>query len=137
MLTISTTVQIMHVEDNADHAYLFRMAMERDWPDASLTHMASGLEAIEWLETNPKSYPDMILLDLRMPGISGHEVLATLQPRHEWKNIPVVILTTSDDSNDRNQTQYSQVIGYLVKPHNLVSFSTVVRDLKLAWSNGK
>jgi len=64
---------------------------------------------------------------------TGHELLGILSSRPACRNIPVIILTTSRNPDDRLRITEKQVIGYLTKPHDLLSFNTVIRELRQKW----
>jgi len=114
---------IMHVDDNGDHAFLFRLALQSDWPAAEIKHFSSGFEALGWLESNPGFHPDMILLDLCMPGMDGQEFLDALQAQPLWQRIPVAVLSTSKHPDDMIRAARRQVFGYFVKPHDPTAFT--------------
>lgn len=97
-----------------------------------------GEEALEYLQgsknkdgTNPM--PDLILLDLNMPGMGGKEFLKRLKSDNELCTIPVVILTTSDVDEDILETYKLQAAGYIKKPVGLEQFQTVMHNLSEYW----
>ena len=89
---------IVLAEDNDDHALLIEMALERavDVP-VTIRRARNGEEAVELIT---ESVPDLLLLDLKMPGMAGHEVLAEIKGNDRFRSIPVAVLTSSDRDED-------------------------------------
>ncbi|MBN2071036.1 MAG: response regulator [Candidatus Krumholzibacteriota bacterium] len=77
--------------------------------------------------------PDIILLDLKMPGIDGHEVLKTIKNTRELKKIPVIILTSSKEEGDREMSYDNGANSYLVKPVSFEGFIKVARMVGDYW----
>ena len=77
--------------------------------------------------------PDLILLDLNMPGIGGKEFLKCIKADNQLDTIPVVILTTSDSDQDIIDSYKLHASGYIKKPVSLIGFKDVLRDLEEYW----
>ena len=99
-----------------------------------------GKEAIEYLfgegeYTDRQQYPlpDIVLLDLKMPGIDGHEVLRRIKKTEKLKRIPVTILTSSSDEGDRAMSYDNGANSYLVKPVSFDDFLKVVKKVSEYW----
>jgi len=94
-----------------------------------------GEEALAYLEkwSNGDPVPLVILLDLKLPKISGLEVLAVIKKHPVFKNIPVVILTTSSDTTDIETAYQLGVNSYIVKPVDFGKFMEVAKQIKLYW----
>lgn len=89
---------IVVAEDNDDHALLIEMALERAAGiPVDVRRARNGEEAVKLLE---ESAPDLLLLDLKMPGMAGHEVLERVKGDDELRKIPVAVLTSSDRDED-------------------------------------
>lgn len=96
--TAGKTLTVVLAEDNDDHAVLIEMALERASRDpVDLLRARNGLEAIDLVREHR---PDLLLLDLKMPGKTGHEVLETLKEDHALRKVPVAVLTSSDRDED-------------------------------------
>lgn len=74
---------------------------------------ANGRQALALLETSPV---DLVIADVTMPVMDGWELLAHLRAHETWRNLPVIMLTASNDEFDRERAQQEHVDGYLTKP---------------------
>ena len=133
-------ILVMLVEDNADHAELVIRTLEDHRIANKVIHFLDGQAALDYLlrrneyedpETSPR--PHMILLDLRLPGIDGLEVLRLIKEQVELKNIPVIVLTTSEAEKDVARAYSNHVNSYLVKPVGYDEFSKLMNDLGFYW----
>jgi len=98
------------VEDNADNRLLIQAILEDLY---EITEYETGLEALEGLE---EEKPDLILLDISLPGIDGTEVLKRIRDDQSLKSIPVVALTAHAMAGDRERFLSSGFDGYIAKP---------------------
>ena len=94
----------------------------------------NGEEALEYLENNIGKLPGIILLDLRMPRMDGIEFLNIIKKKDRLKMIPVVILTTSKEDEDKMDSFDLGISGYMMKPVNYKDFVEVIRTIKLYWT---
>ncbi|NNJ24296.1 response regulator [Alienimonas chondri] len=125
-------------EDDDDHAALVARTFAQQEPAHSLVRVKDG-EAAMRLLTRQSPYetaerPEVVLLDLNLPRLSGHEVLAAMKADAELRMIPVVILTSSADEGDRTRAYQHYANSYVVKPLNFEQFRQMVRDLSDYWS---
>ena len=131
---------ILLVEDNPMDVELILDAFK----EARLTNIihvaANGKEALDYVlgqgeYADRKQYPlpDIVLLDLKMPGIDGHEVLRQIKSRDKLKRLPVIILTSSSDEGDRAMSYDNGANSYLVKPVNFDEFLKVVKQVSDYW----
>ncbi len=79
--------------------------------------------------------PDLVLLDLKLPGIDGHEVLRQIKSTPVLKRVPVVVLTSSREERDRLQCYDVGANSFLVKPIDFDGFMDVVREVDAYWLN--
>jgi CheY-like chemotaxis protein len=92
-----------------------------------------GEAALEFLRRPGQRLPDLILLDLNLPGLDGREVLAEIKSDPALKKIPVVILTTSRADEDVIRTYELHANCYVTKPVDLEQFSKVVQSIETFW----
>ncbi|MBP0018411.1 MAG: response regulator [Cyanobacteria bacterium SBLK] len=128
---------ILLVEDNLAHVRLIEEAFKESGGPHQMTNVSDGVEAIAYLrqERNYTSVPrpDLILLDLNLPRKNGHEVLAEIKTDPDLKCIPVLILTTSKDTNDILTSYTLHANCYLNKSSNLQQLFEVVRKIEEFW----
>jgi CheY-like chemotaxis protein len=117
----------MLAEDNDDHALLIQMALERASRIPVEVHRArNGDEAIMMVE---ELVPDLILLDLKMPGRNGLEVLEAIKGDDEFRRIPVAVLTSSDRDDDIAQSYGLGGNHFITKPENSADLEQSLRSL--------
>jgi CheY-like chemotaxis protein len=110
---------ILVVEDDADDAFLVRRAFAKEYPQVKLHFASDGEEAVAYLsrEAPPAAaLPDIVLLDLKLPRMSGLEVLQWMRATPRLRRLPVVVLTSSRERRDVDAAYDSGANSYLVKP---------------------
>jgi two-component system response regulator len=132
--------EILLVEDNPNDVKLTLHAFKTA-NLANTVHVArDGVEALEFLfggasdaDQKIPERPKLILLDLKLPRLDGHEVLKRIKsdPRTSW--IPVVVLTSSSEERDVMRTYGSGANSYIVKPVDFEQFTESVRDIGKYW----
>jgi CheY-like chemotaxis protein len=135
-------LRILLAEDNEDHALLTELAVREAQPETAertvLTTVGDGVEALAYLRGESphggRLLPDLILLDLKMPGVSGLDVLRFMREDPQLRVIPVVVLTTSGRDEDVLQAYYFGANEYVTKPVRSEDFRTKVRAIPTYWS---
>jgi CheY-like chemotaxis protein len=131
---------ILLVEDNEMDVILTLNAFEEAKLTNKVNVVNNGEDALRYLfgedkysdrETYP--LPDIILLDIKMPGISGLDVLKKIKNTEKLKRIPVIILTSSNEEFDRAESYDNRVNSYLVKPVNFEGLVNVVKTINNYW----
>ncbi len=134
---VGRAMEILLVEDSLTDARVTIGNLRQGRIQHRLTLIRDGLEAMEFLYCEGKfaraPRPDLILLDLLLPKMDGLEVLSKLKSSAELNDIPVVVLTVSDEEEDRLQSERLGVDAYITKPVNLEKFVAVVRQLRSFW----
>lgn len=125
------------VEDDPDHAHLVVRSLKRHCEAHEVSHVADGEEALRYLrKEHPfqnQKRPDVILLDLKLPKVDGHQVLKAIKEDEKLARIPVVVLTTSDAEIDRVEAYKNHANSYIVKPIDYDKFQKMASDLSLYW----
>lgn len=108
------------VDDSADEAEFVRRALTRSCPDAELVVFRTGADALEALGRDAVGdggwMPDVILLDLKIPGLDGHAILDVIRKRFDAGELPVVVFTSSREPSDVRRAYGAGANSYLVKP---------------------
>lgn len=130
-------VSFLLVEDDDDHAQLVIRSLENNRVTNGIDRVKNGEEALEYLFQRGKYQnqvlPDIILLDLKLPKVDGHEVLRKVKNDPRLKVIPVVILSTSAAESDKAMAYEEHANSYLVKPLDFNSFRKMAEELNLYW----
>ncbi|HVL95839.1 MAG TPA: response regulator [Solirubrobacteraceae bacterium] len=124
--------RILVVDDSAADVRLLREALREGEVQAEVDAAADGAEAIGRLRSGADR-PDLILLDLNLPRVSGREVLEAVKTDPALASIPVIVLSTSASPADIAHCYAQHANAYLVKPLYLDEFGELVRALDLFW----
>jgi CheY-like chemotaxis protein len=128
-------LNILLVEDDEVDVMNVRRAFERNNVSNPLFVAGNGLEALEMLRNGTvPSERRLILLDLNMPKMNGIEFLQALRADPELASTPVVVLTTSNDDQDKIDAYNLNVAGYLLKPVTFSSFCERMTTLNKYWT---
>jgi CheY-like chemotaxis protein len=131
---------ILLVEDNDDDIVLTLRALKKNNIRNPVVVARDGVEALDYLfgtgkyeGRNPKAGPQVILLDLKLPRVDGHEVLRKIREDDRTKMLPVVILTSSREQRDLVEGYSQGCNSYIRKPVDFQQFTEAVRQLGLYW----
>ncbi|MHC4113836.1 MAG: response regulator [Planctomycetota bacterium] len=133
-----TFVKILLVEDDTGDQKLIKNSLLDQKIGNHLFIVETAEDALDYLEASKgddveRPKPDLILLDLNMPGIGGKEFLKRIKADDELDTIPVVVLTTSDSEQDILESYKLHASGYVKKPVTLEGFEQVMRELEAYW----
>ncbi len=125
---------ILLVEDDEIDQMTVKRALKEIHVMNRLDIAANGEEALAFLRDPGNERPGIILLDLNMPRMNGIEFLKAAKQDDDLKRIPVVVLTTSKEEQDRVESFNLSVAGYMIKPVDYRQFVEVVRAIDLYWT---
>ncbi|HAN77362.1 MAG TPA: two-component system response regulator [Bacteroidales bacterium] len=131
---MNTYKKVMLVEDDQIDVMLTQKVFNANKIDNELVIVENGERAIDYLEHNPNQLPGLIFLDLNMPRMSGIEFLEIIKSNDSFKNIPVIVLTTSKNESDIDKCFKLGVAGYIAKPVIYNDFIEAIRVVKQYWS---
>ncbi len=133
-------VEILFAEDSADDAILTIRALTKSGFTNKLLHVKDGAEALDFIygkgiyaSRNINENPKLILLDLKMPKVSGIQVLEKVKSDPKLKAIPVVILTSSKEDPDVEACYALGANSYIVKPVDSDNFFHAIKEIGLYW----
>ncbi len=118
---------IMLADDDADDVELFQLAAKECNQNIRISTAEDGIKLIELLEKEEP--PDVIILDLNMPRMSGYECVKTIRENEKFNNIPIMIFSTSSAKGD---IEYCFEVGadfYIVKPGSLKALTEIINEL--------
>jgi CheY-like chemotaxis protein len=131
-----STSTILVVEDNDDDVFFMRRALKAAGCSADVRYLSDGKFALEYLRGQGEfadraahPLPVGVFLDLKMPLVSGLEVLAAVRREPALKGLQVYILTSSDEQRDRDSAAALAVEGYLVKPAQPATLAPILARL--------
>ncbi len=130
-------IDILLVEDDAVDVMTVQRAFKKSKVSNPLHIAGNGIEALDLLrsvESPIRSSRCLILLDLNMPKMNGIEFLKELRQDPEFRKMPVIVLTTSDQEKDRVEAYNLHVAGYILKPVTFAKFVEVVTVLNHYWT---
>jgi CheY-like chemotaxis protein len=130
-------IEILLIEDNPDDVDLTVEAFRAITRPTRLNVVENGADAVAYLrkETVFRSArrPDLILLDLNLPGRTGHEVLGDIKGNPAFRLIPLIVLTSSSAPSDVERSYELDANCYITKPHSLEGFEQVARRIQRFW----
>lgn len=130
---------ILLVEDSLADVRIIQRALSEGNVAHSLTVIPDGRKAIDYLERSfatdgdRNTIPDLVLLDLNLPGVDGCQVLSHIKSSGDLRQIPVVVLTTSQREDDILQTYHAGANSYLQKPAEYARYREMVATLQNYW----
>lgn len=134
---IGRPFRILLVEDNPGDVELTRIAFRRSTLDNQLNVVENGEQALDYIFRRGMyenaDRPDLVLLDLNMPGTDGREVLRVVKADDSVCEIPFVVLTTSDAPSDVKAAYRHHANAYMTKPPNMEKLGELVRRLEEYW----
>jgi CheY-like chemotaxis protein len=130
---IGSVIQVLLVEDDPGDVLMTREAFEDSKVPTALHVVNDGAEALAFLrregEFADAPTPDLVLLDLNLPRVDGREVLAAVKADDELRQIPIVVLTTSEAEEDVLRSYALHANAYVTKPVDFDRFIEVVRKI--------
>lgn len=133
-------VEILFAEDSIDDAMLTIRALGKSGFTNKLQHVKDGAEALDFMyckgvyaDRNIKENPKLILLDLKMPKVTGLQVLEKVKSDPRLKSIPVVMLTSSKEDLDIEKCYNFGANSYIVKPVDSNNFFQAIKEIGLYW----
>jgi len=133
----SKPIEILLVDDDPAHVRLTMEVIKGCKIKNNVTVMRNGEEALNFLFKRPpfedRAMPDLIILDLNIPKKSGLEVIKEIRQGPEIKNLPVIVLTTSDDAKDIETAYKLGANCYITKPVDLNQFINVINCIEEFW----
>lgn len=130
-------VEILLVEDNPGDVRLTLEALKAGKINNKVNVITDGEKAVDYLKRRNgfenRPLPDIILLDLNLPKLSGREVLAIIKEDNDLKHIPVIVLTTSKAEEDVLKSYQHHANCFITKPVDFEQFSVVIKKIEDFW----
>ncbi len=131
------TFHVLLVEDESADAQLFTELIGEIAGDIEVHHVSNGLEALDFVTLSGKyahaPFPSLIVLDLNMPIMNGHEFLKRAKHVERARAIPVLVLSTSDNPKDIQKSYHEYASGYVVKPGSFSEYRNLLTVIESYW----
>ena len=131
---MNNKIPILLTEDDKVDAMTVKRALKELKVTNPLIIVENGEEALEYLKDVSNEQPGIILLDLNMPKMNGIEFLEIAKKDNKLKKIPVVVLTTSKEEQDKIESFNLGVAGYMIRPVDYLQYVEVVKTIHLYWT---
>lgn len=132
---------ILLVEDDDNDILLIERALKKHYVDKPVHIARNGHDAIEYLSGHGRfsdrakyPFPDVVITDLKMPKMSGFELLAWLDEHQEYRVIPTIVLSSSQEDSDVTRAYDLGANTYMVKPTDFDGLGKMVKTIKDYWS---
>ena len=130
-------INVLLIEDNDGDILLTQEALHEGEIAKEIQVVKDGWEAIQYLEKSEDyklaTTPDLILLDINLPKLNGFEVLKKIRSSITTRNIPVIMLSTSTEDNDRKKSIKYRANCYISKPVDANDYTNVISTIKTFW----
>jgi len=129
---------ILLVEDNPGDIRIIKEVLLKSRFSTNLITVFDGEDVISYLEQASlklKSFPDIIILDLNLPKLNGIEVIREIKSKKKFRQIPIIILTSSNSEIDINAAYKNYANSYIVKPINFNDYSENFLEILEYWFN--
>jgi len=130
-------INILLIEDNEGDILLTTEAFEDSKIAHHITAIRDGEQAISYFEdlTDKQEMPHLVLLDINLPKVNGHEVLTYIKSNEKYKSIPVIMLTTSSAEKDILQSYKNHANCYITKSIDVADFMKTIAKIDDFWTN--
>ena len=125
--------KVLVVDDDPDDQLLIEEAFQTGEMHCEMQFASDGRQALSILDKGESYIPDLIVLDLNMPGMYGFEVLSQLQATDLFPRIPVVVLTTSSEADYIDKSYDLGAKSFIVKPKSFRELENIANNLKVYW----
>jgi len=137
MTKMDKPIEILLIEDNPGDIRLTIEALKEGKIKNNLNYVMNGEEALQYLYKEGKYAnavtPDLVLLDLNLPLVSGREVLANVKTKENLTHIPFIVLTSSDAEQDIVKSYQLHANCYITKPIDMQKFFEVIHKIESFW----
>jgi two-component system, response regulator len=130
---VQVPITVVVAEDDEDDRLLIQEAFRANCQCLTLHFTNDGLELLEYLTSDGASKPCLILIDLNMPKMGGLEAVEKIKSNDKLKDIPIIVLTTSDDEDTIAKSYCSGVNSYIRKPMSFSQLEHIVNIIGQYW----
>ncbi|MEM8527163.1 MAG: response regulator [Bacteroidota bacterium] len=128
-------LDLIFVEDSASDAFMIKRILKKEVITDNYQWFQDGEKAIDFFKNREIQNLSLVLLDVKMPKISGFDILEKIKQNEKTKNIPVVMLSSSEERKDIEQAYLCGANGYLTKPKQFSELKETIRLVTNYWLN--
>ena len=121
-------LRIAVVEDDGDDSDFFCTALQEKYTDLDIQVFGAGDHFLNFIQSG-ETLPDLVVTDLRMPLVSGFDVISALRNNNDSKDIPIMVLSTSSSQEDKEKAAAMGVLAYFVKPYTYREYSEITDEI--------
>lgn len=129
-------VNILLIEDDSDDVELFTDALNRNQQEHSIRLLQDGMAAVTYFSETDQC-PDVVVMDMNLPRLHGRDVIRHIRSKALFDKVPVVVLTTSSASDDRNYVLSQGATAFIVKPSTLDGLLEMARQVVTIARDGR
>ena len=126
---MSPTVNLLFIEDNPGDIQLLKIHLREYNGECKYTFLTSGEEAQDYLQHKPEEMPNIIVVDLNLPQVSGLDLLKQIRSVPYHQDTPIVVFSSSSSDSDIERANAYQISDYLVKPDDLDAYGQAVEQI--------
>lgn len=119
--------KILYADDDSDDWFLLNESIMQNGLHADMVYVTNGQEAISYMDQATEALPALVILDLNMPKMDGKQTLNYLKTHPRYQNIPVIVLSTSENKKEMDFCTASGALSYFVKPHHMAGYDTIIK----------
>jgi CheY-like chemotaxis protein len=125
--------EIYIADDDEDDVYFVKSAVKELDSKIELKHFSDGKKLLQGLKSSVNALPKLILLDLNMPILDGKETLKLIRDNDNFRDLPIVVLSTSNYENERKLCYEYGANSYFTKPSDFPKYLEIMRNIKTKW----
>lgn len=128
--------RIVVIDDDEDDRMLLQLAFEQVLPQTTVCYLTGGAEAITYL-TDCSPPPELLITDLNMPSINGSELITLIRASGLYASLPIVVISTSTESDDRTRCYGAGANAFLPKSASMHDVTNLIRLIGQVWLGEK
>ncbi|MEM7438339.1 MAG: response regulator [Pseudomonadota bacterium] len=126
---------VVIIDDDDEDVFAVRRAFSKSDPSIDLKHISDGVAAVDYLlsYTDYSDLPDLVLLDIKMPGMNGFEILRALRSSDISRHLPIIMFSTSASPKEIRQAYSGGANAHLIKPNSMSELQEFAQAIAVFW----
>jgi CheY-like chemotaxis protein len=126
---------VLIIDDDEEDVFALKWALDRSLTKMDVIHIEDGAEALEFLLSldAAEELPDLVILDINMPGVNGYDTLAAIRSSDMTRHIPVLMFSTSDSPQEIRKSYLAGANAHLVKPNSIRGLQLLAEAVTQFW----